>query len=144
MARLQIVVGDLHFSARWEVAAPKTIEAIRRMLPIEAALIHCRWSGESTWIPYGDLRPGIDYENHTSHPAPGQLALYPGGISECEIFFPYGACTTSSKVGQLAANHFASIEPGNATDLDWTERLREVGRRCLWQGAQPITIREVD
>jgi len=36
MARLQIVVGDLHFSARWEPAAPHTIEAIRRMLPIEA------------------------------------------------------------------------------------------------------------
>ncbi len=144
MARLQIVVGDLHFSARWEAAAPKTIEAIRRMLPIEASLIHCRWSGESTWIPYGDLRPGIDYENHTSHPAPGQLAMYPGGISECEIFFPYGACTTSSKVGQLAANHFASIEPDGLTDLGWAERLREVGRRCLWQGAQAITIREVD
>ena len=26
---------------------------------------------------------------------PGMLAIYPGGISECEIFFPYGACTTS-------------------------------------------------
>ena len=37
--------------------------------------------------------------------------MYPGGISECEIFFPYGACTTSSKVGQLAANHFATIVP---------------------------------
>ena len=79
------------------------------MLPLRARLIHCRWSGESTWIPFGDFRPGVDYEHHTSHPAPGQLALYPGGISECEIFFPYGACTTSSKVGQLAANHFATI-----------------------------------
>ncbi|TAL07739.1 MAG: DUF3830 family protein, partial [Chloroflexota bacterium] len=98
MGNLSITVGDdLHFSARWETAAPQTIEAIRRMLPIESRLIHCRWSGESTWIPYGDFRPGIDYENHTSHPAPGMLAMYPGGISECEIFFPYGACTTSSK-----------------------------------------------
>ena len=70
--------------------------------------------------------------------------MYPGGISECEIFFPYGACTTSSKVGQLAANHFASIEPDGLTDLGWADRLREVGRRCLWQGAQSITIREVD
>ncbi len=95
------------------------------MLPIDSKLIHCRWSGESTWIPYGEFRPGIDYENHTSHPAPGMLAMYPGGISECEIFFPYGACTTSSKVGQLAANHFASIDP----DEGWQDRLREVGRR---------------
>ena len=97
MSQLEITVGgDLHFSARWEPTAPQTIEAIRRMLPIDSKLIHCRWSGESTWIPYGEFRPGIDYENHTSHPAPGMLAMYPGGISECEIFFPYGACTTSS------------------------------------------------
>ena len=60
------------------------------MLPLRARLIHCRWSGESTWIPYGDLRPDVGWEHHTSHPAPGHLALYPGGISECEIFFPYG------------------------------------------------------
>ena len=35
MGTLQIVVGDLHFSARWEPAAPRTVEAIRRMLPID-------------------------------------------------------------------------------------------------------------
>ena len=48
MGTLQIEVGDLHFSARWEPDAPQTIEAIRRMLPIDSKLIHCRWSGEST------------------------------------------------------------------------------------------------
>ena len=138
MADLQIRVGDLNFTARWEPAAPQTIAAIKRLLPLEAKLIHCRWTGESTWIPFGDFRPGLDYENHTSHPAPGQLAIYPGGISECEIFFPYGGCTTASKVGQLAANHFASVEP----DEGWADRLREMGRRCLWEGAQDISIRE--
>ena len=138
MGTLRIEVGDLHFSARWEAAAPQTIDAIRRMLPIESKVIHCRWSGESVWIPYGDFRPGIDYENHTSHPAPGMLAMYPGGISECEIFFPYGACTTSSKVGRLAANHFASIVP----DDGWQDRLREMGRRTLWEGALAIRSEE--
>ena len=140
MSHLEITVGDLHFSARWEDAAPNTIAAIRRMLPIESRLIHVRWSGESTWIPYGEFRPGIEFENHTSQPGPGELALYPGGISECEIFFPYGACVTASKVGQLAANHFATIEP----DPGWRERLREMGRRTLWDGAQPIRIVEVE
>ena len=90
MSELSIRVGDLHFSARWEPEAPQTIEVIRAMLPAARPLIHCRWSGESTWIPYGDLRPDVGWEHHTSHPAPGHLALYPGGISECEIFFPYG------------------------------------------------------
>ena len=121
-------------------ARRRPIEAIRHMLPIESKLIHCRWTGESTWIPFGDFRPGLDYENHTSHPAPGQLAIYPGGISECEIFFPYGGCTTASKVGQLAANHFATV----VADDGWEDRLREIGRRCLWEGAQSISIREVE
>jgi hypothetical protein len=138
MGDLQIRVGDLHFTARWAADAPRTQEAIRRMLPIERQVIHCRWSGESVWIPFGDFRPGLDWENHTSHPAPGVLAIYPGGISECEIFFPYGGCTTSSKVGQLAANVFCHIVP----HAGWEDRLREIGRRCLWEGAQPITITE--
>ena len=137
MADLEIRVGDLHFSAAWEADAPRTVEAIGSMLPIRSRLIHCRWSGESTWIPFGDFRPGLDWEHHTSHPAPGQLAIYPGGISECEIFFPYGACVTSSKVGQLAANHFATV----LADAGWADRLREMGRRCLWDGAQEIEIR---
>ena len=41
-------------------------------------------------------------------------------------------------MGQLAANHFASIIP----DEGWQDRLREMGRRTLWEGAQPIRIRE--
>jgi hypothetical protein len=138
MGDLSILVGDLHFSARWEREASRTIEVIRAMLPLRARLIHCRWSGESTWIPYGDLRPDVGWEHHSSYLAPGQLALYPGGISECEIFFPYGVCRTSSKVGQLAANHFATI----ARDEGWEDRLREVGRRCLWDGAQDVVITE--
>ncbi len=140
MGTLKIEIGDLHFTAHWEADAPLTRDAIRRLLPLTSQLIHCRWTGESTWIPFGDFRPGVDYENHTSHPAPGQLALYPGGISECEIFVPYGGATLASKVGQLAANHFATVDP----DDGWADRLREVGRRCLWEGAQDISIVEVE
>ena len=135
MTTLRIEVGDLHFSARWEPAAPRTIEAIRRMLPIESKLIHCRWTGESTWIPYGDFRPGLEYENHTSHPAPGQLAIYPGGISETEVLMPYGPTRFASKAGQLAGNHFLTILTG-------AEHLPEIGRRALWSGAQTFTVRE--
>ncbi len=51
-----------------------------------------------------------------------------------------GACTTSSKVGQLAANHFATV----IADEGWQDRLREVGRRVLWDGAQAVRIFELD
>ena len=58
MGTLRIEVGDLHFSARWEPDAPRTIEAIRHLLPLESRLIHCRWTGEATWSPFGDYPPG--------------------------------------------------------------------------------------
>jgi hypothetical protein len=135
MPDLTIRVGDLNFTARWEADAPRTVEAVRRLLPMHSRLIHCRWSGEGTWVPLGDLQTGVGYEHHTSHPAPGQLLIYTGDLSECEILFPYGACMFSSKLGQLAGNHFATVIGG-------LEQLPEMGRRVLWDGAQPIEIEE--
>ena len=40
------------------------------------------------------------------------------------------------EVGQLAGNHFATITEGQ-------EKLPEIGRLTLWEGAQEITIEEV-
>jgi hypothetical protein len=136
MGRLAITVGDLHFTGRWVDGAPATIAAVRALLPLESQLIHCRWSGEGCWIPFGDRRLDLGPENATSHPAPGDIIVYPGGVSECEILVAYGAVDFSSKVGQLAGNHIATIVEGR-------EQLAELGRRALWEGAQPITIREV-
>ena len=135
MGDLSIDVGGLHFSARWEREAPLTADAVRRLLPIRNKLIHCRWSGEGCWIPFGDLDVGVGYENHTSHPAPGQIIIYTGSLSECEILIAYGGVAFSSKVGQLAGNHFATITDGH-------QQLAEMGRRVLWQGAQEIVIEE--
>jgi hypothetical protein len=132
---LRITVGDLVFDARWEAAAPQTRAALEAWLPIRSQLVHCRWSGEGTWIPFGDRRPEVGYENHTSHPAPGQLLIYTGELSECEILLPYGACDFNSKLGQLAGNHFATVTTG-------MEQLLELGRRVLWEGAQDIEITE--
>lgn len=135
MADLLIRVGELRFTARWEENAPLTRRALSSWLPISSKLIHCKWSGESTWVPFGDERPEVGYENHTSHPAPGDLLIYTGDISECEILFPYGACSFSSRVGPLAGNHFATLTGGQ-------EQLAEMGRRVLWEGAQEIEIGE--
>ncbi len=137
LGMLKIRVGPLTFTARLEEqAAPKTVAVIRKMLPLKSKIVHCRWSGESTWIPMGERKLGLEFENHTSHPAPGMLLLYPGGISETELLFPYGSTMFASKVGQLAGNHFATVTDGR-------ENLPEIGRLTLWEGAQEISIEEV-
>jgi hypothetical protein len=135
---LHLTAGPFTFRARLEEEqAPKTVAAIRALLPFRSKLVHCRWSGESTWVPMGATKVGgpggLPYENHTSHPAPGQILMYPGGISETEILFPYGSTVFSSRVGQLAGNHFATVIEGH-------EHLAEVGRLTLWEGAQDFTI----
>src|SRR6266540_2459916 len=126
---LEIVVGEMRFVARLEEeAAPQTVIAFRRLLPLRSRVIHTRWSGESAWIPFGDLDVGVEPENATTYPAPGELLLYPGGVSETELLFPYGSTSFASKAGQLAGNHFATVVEGG-------ERMRELGRRVLWEGA---------
>ncbi|HYZ62782.1 MAG TPA: DUF3830 family protein [Acetobacteraceae bacterium] len=132
MDLITIAAGPYTFRARFEdAAAPRTCARFRQLLPYEERIIHSRWSGEACWIPLGDLDLGLGYENHTSFPAPGQVLLYPSGISETEILFPYGACRFASKVGQLAGNHFLSVVEG-------LEHLTPLGKMTLWQGAQSI------
>ena len=76
---LHIEASDLSFVARIEDdLAPETAAAFRRLLPLDSRVIHARWSGEATWIPFGELDVGIGPENATAYPAAGQLLLYPG------------------------------------------------------------------
>lgn len=133
---LRITAASLVFAARLEEqAAPRSVAVFRRMLPLRSKIIQARWSGESAWIPFGDLEVGVGFENATSYPAPGHILLYPGGFSETEILFPYGSTCFASKLGQLAGNHFATI-------VDGVEQLPELGRRVLWEGAQEVAFEE--
>lgn len=137
MGRLRITVGPLVFTARMEEdAAPQTCAAFRKLLPFRQKIIHARWSGEACWIPLGDFNPGIGYENHTSHPSAGDILFHPGGLSEAEILLVYGSARFASKVGQLAGNHFLTLVEGR-------ERLPELGRLVLWEGAQDILFEEI-
>ena len=61
------------------------------------------------------------------------MIVYPGGISETEILLAYGGVQFASKMGQLAGNHFLTITSG-------LDKLAELGRAVLWEGAKPIRI----
>ena len=137
MSAIRISAGGFVFQARLEsAAAPRTCARFQSLLPYRQRLIHVRWSGEACWIPLGDLELGLGPENATSYPAPGQILLYPGGISETEILLAYGAVAFASKAGPLAGNHFLSVTEG-------LEQLRPLGERTLWQGAQEILFEAV-
>jgi hypothetical protein len=131
---LLITVGPFTFTARLETEkAPLTCVAFEKLLPFKEHLLHVRWSGEATWVPLGTLVVNVPAENATVYPLPGEVLLYPGGVSETEILIPYGRTQFASKAGTLAGNHFLTIVSG-------IEQLPELGKLALWKGAQPIAI----
>src|SRR5271170_2174665 len=132
MERIRIKAARFQFIARFETErAPRTCAKFRSLLPYKERIIHVRWSGEGCWIPLGDLDLGLQHENHTSYPAPGEILLYPGGLSETEILLAYGGVRFASKMGQLAGNHFITVTSG-------AENLAGLGKMALWNGAKPI------
>lgn len=136
MTTLKITAGGYEFLAETHPDAPQTVAAFLSLLPYTQKLIHVRWSGEGCWVPMGDYQlvlgdDPIGFENHTSHPSVGDVLFYPGPYSETEIIMAYGACSFSSKLGQLAGNHFLTITHGK-------ENLRALGVKTLWEGAQDV------
>lgn len=131
-ARIRITVGShVLIGTLEDELAPATCDAFLALLPLRATIIHARWSGEATWVPLGNLNVGVGPENPMHRPLPGQVLLYPGGMSETEILLPYGTAAFAAKCGPLAGNHFLTID-------DADETLTEIGRRALYEGAQDV------
>ena len=129
---MKIEIDGQSFEAVLETdKSPATCAAFQQAMPFASKIVHVRWSGEAVWMPLGDMDFSVGYEDATAYPAPGQILLYPKGISETEILIAYGSVHFASKAGTLAGNHFASITGDLA-------RLREVGVATLWEGAKAI------
>ncbi len=132
MTPVRVIVGPFTFAGHFEeVLAPKTCAAFIKAMPFVSKVIHVRWSGEAVWSPLGDLDFGVGYENNTCYPAPGQIILYPGGVSETEVLMAYGNVSFASKAGPLSGNHFITLTSG-------LENIYALGRKILWEGAQDI------
>ena len=135
MENVLIEAGPYVFKAKFEARkAPNTCEFFSKLLPFKNKVIHVRWSGEAVWVPLGDYKTGLTFENHTSHPSRGDILLYPGGFSETEILFAYGSACFASRMGQLAGNHFLTVIEGQSD-------LEALGELVLWQGAQDIEFK---
>jgi Protein of unknown function (DUF3830) len=132
MTKVRVIAGPHTFLGHFEEeAAAKTVAAFRRRMPFVSKIIHVRWSGEGVWVPLGDFDFGVGYENNTCYPSPGQVILYPGGVSETELLLAYGNVSFASKAGPLSGNHFLTLTEGR-------ENLLALGRKTLWEGAQDI------
>lgn len=136
MTTIKIITAGYEFIAEGHPDAPQTVAAFKQLLSYHHKFIHVRWSGEGCWVPLSNysLRhegKSVGFENHTSHPSVGDVLFYPGGYSETEIIMAYGSCSFSSKLGQLAGNHFLTITHGR-------ENLRAFGLKVLWEGAQDV------
>ena len=133
MTRIRVTAAGHTFIAETNPDAPATVTAFLALLPYRQKVIHVRWSGEAVWIPLGEFKLGVGFENHTSHPSVGDVLFYPGGFSETEILLAYGSSCFASKMGQLAGNQFLTVIEGK-------DKLREMGRTVLWEGAQDIVF----
>ena len=115
--------------------APESVAAVRELTPLHTELLHVRWSGHATWINIDEIDlPEIPRENHTVYPSCGDLLLYPGYRNEQEILVPCGPTCFKSPAGELAGNHFATLETPR-------EELAALEERTLQEGALTATVR---
>lgn len=139
MSDLELVVDGNVLSATFlPEAAPESVEAVRELAPLHTELMHVRWSGHATWINIDEIDlPEIPRENHTVYPSCGDLLLYPGYRNEQEILVPCGPTCFKSPAGELAGNHFATLETPR-------DVLATVEERTLQEGVLDVTLRLVD
>ena len=136
MSRLELVVDEEVLTAELlPDDAPESVAAVKDFLPLESELMHVRWSGIATWINIDEIDlPEIPRENHTVYPSFGDLLLYPGYRNEQEILVPCGPTCFKSPAGELAGNHFATLDTPR-------EDLRAIEQRTLRDGMLDVTLR---
>ena len=136
MSQLELVVdGEVLTAELLPDDAPESVAAVKDFLPLESELMHVRWSGIATWINIDEIDlPEIPRENHTVYPSYGDLLLYPGYRNEQEILVPCGPTCFKSPAGELAGNHFATLDTPR-------EELRAIEQRTLRDGMLDVTLR---
>ena len=134
LPKISVRIGSSVLPARLEPdRSPRTVAAFLARLPLHGQLVHARWSGEALWLPLGEMTLYESYEDPTSFPSPGQVLWHPPGVSEAELLIPYGPTRFASKAGQLAGNHFLTLEVDPA-------ELAALGRAVLWTGAAEVSF----
>lgn len=118
--------------------APKTVESILAMLPLEATVYHSRWSGREVNFPLKSTRT-IPRENQTTQTNTGDVIywkeweLEDSGAAEAIAIY-YGPEVTRDHRGYLPVNVFARI-PASRWKI-----IEEVGLRIWQQGGEKVAV----
>jgi len=134
---VRLTIGTTVFRARLRPdLAPRSCAHLTQLLPYRGKLIHARWSGESCWAPLAAVWPSgsiLPPESATGDPAPGQILLFAGELSEPELLIPYGTTRFASVAGPLAGNPVLTVD-------DRLSDLAALGREILWHGALDLRL----
>ena len=122
--------------------APRTVEAIREMLPLEVTVYHSRWSGREINFKARSPSP-VPRERQTSTVNTGDVIYWrewemPDGEGQEAIALYYGAEVTRDHRGYLPVNVFAQVP-----QAQWP-RIEEIGLRIWQQGIERLTVREIE
>jgi hypothetical protein len=112
-----------------EANAPKTVEKLWAVLPIEETLKHVRWSGAAAYILAAPLRdPSFPLENAISFYLPGTLNMRP---EHGEIAIAYGRAQARDEAGNGWATHLATLEGDASAFLEAVARTHSQGQKQL-------------
>lgn len=137
LPQMSLTIADEVFEAILRTdLAPRSCEVLSRMMPLQAEVIHARWSGESLWSPLSGIWPEgliLPAEQQIHRPQPGDVLLFGGESSEPELLVCYGPTRFASVAGPLAGNPVLTI-------CDRLERLAELGHATLRHGAMKLAV----
>jgi len=131
--RIELRVGGAAGHAvLWDELAPKTVAALIEAMPIEAPLLHCKWSGRAVFASVTLPQLG-GLESPVTSIYPGTLVLRPAEAagSAAELLISYGDAEFRWPDGRRYVTPFAEIEPGSEALLAAMARTGEDGKTTL-------------
>jgi hypothetical protein len=122
-------------------AAPKTIERVLEVLPLDCAVYHTRWCGREINFPIESVR-SVPRENQTATANTGDVIYWKEWETEENppqaLAIYYGAEVIRDHRGFLPVNVFARVSQ------DQWPQIEEIGVRVWQQGIEQIHIEVVE
>jgi uncharacterized protein DUF3830 len=131
--QIEVRVGGVAGRAvLWEELAPKTVAALIESMPIEAPLLHCKWSGRAVFASVTMPKP-VQLESPVTSIYPRTLVVRPPepGATAAELLIGYGDAEFRWPDGRRYVTPFAEILAGNEDLLAAMARTGEDGQTTL-------------